>query len=290
MVRALRLAFTVLILGLSAAGPASASPPVWVVKSRTATLVLFGSVHLLPPGLRWEPPKLTRALARADEVWFEIPMGGASNLAAVQAALKVGLQPAGHTLSAQLSAHDLAHLKRAAQACGLPIAGLDRLMPWYADVTLSVASYRQAGAMLEEGVERQLAAQVPPSVPQRAFETPEQQIGYLASASTEDQLASLRETLNELDEGPATYRRLVEAWMSGDARAIQREAVTPMKVQAPGVYESLVVARNHHWLEVIDQRLHGAGEAVVVVGVGHLVGSEGLPALLRARGYKVDGP
>jgi uncharacterized protein YbaP (TraB family) len=37
-------------------------------------------------------------------------------------------------------------------------------------------------------------------------------------------------------------------------------------------------------------RLNGKGEAVMVVGVGHLVGPDSVPALLRARGVSVDGP
>ena len=42
-------AATALVLALTA-GAAWALPPVWVVKDHDATLVMFGSVHLLPPG------------------------------------------------------------------------------------------------------------------------------------------------------------------------------------------------------------------------------------------------
>jgi uncharacterized protein len=289
MLRFLRLALVLLFFGLGA-GAAAAQPPVWVVRGHGAAIVLFGSVHLLPPGLDWEPPRLKRALAEADEVWFEIPVDDASNLAAGQAALAVGMQPPGQSLSAQLTAGDLAHLARAAQACGLPVAGLDRLRPWLADVTLSVASYRLAGAMLQDGVERQLSAEIRPTVRRRAFETPAEQIGYLASAPVPDQIASLRETLDEIDQGPAVYQRLVRAWMAGDAGAIRREALQPMMAEAPGVYRSLVVERNRRWVETIENRLQGSGEAVVIVGVGHLVGPDGVPAMLRARGIKVEGP
>src|SRR5580698_10130289 len=102
LLRALRLALMVLFVG-AIAGAAAAEPAVWVVKSPTATIVLFGSVHLLPPELKSEPPKLVRALAAANEVWFEIPIDEADNLAAGQAALAAGLQPAGGSLSALLT-------------------------------------------------------------------------------------------------------------------------------------------------------------------------------------------
>jgi uncharacterized protein YbaP (TraB family) len=289
MLRSLRFALAALLLALFA-GAAAAEPAVWVVKGRAATVVLFGSVHLLPPHLAWEPAKLKRALAEADDVWFEIPIDDAANLAAGQAALAAGLQPEGLTLSAQLTARDQARLARAAQVCGLPAEGLDRLKPWFADVTLSVASYRMAGAAVEDGVERQISASLPPTVRRRAFETPAEQIGYLSAAPVPDQVASLRQTLDELDQGPASYRRLVRAWMSGDARALRREALKPMMTEAPGVYKSLVADRNHRWVETIAERLKGSGEAVVIVGVGHLVGPDGVPALLRARGFVVEGP
>ena len=289
LLRTLRLALVALFLS-AVASAAAAQPAVWVVKSPTATIVLFGSVHLLPPELRWEPPKLVSALAAANEVWFEIPIDEANNLAAGEAALAAGLQPAGGSLSAELTHADQARLARAALACGLPVEGLDKLKPWLADVTLSVASYRLAGAVVEEGVERQLSAAIPSSVRRRAFETPAEQISYLSAAPVPDQVASLRETLIELAEGPDSYRRLVRAWMAGDAKALRREALKPMMTQAPGVYKSLVVDRNRRWVQTIVERLRGSGEAVMVVGVGHLVGPDGVPAMLRAQGFTVEGP
>jgi uncharacterized protein YbaP (TraB family) len=251
-------------------------------------VILFGSVHLLPPGLDWQPPQLRDALARADEVWFEIPNDDAANLAAQQASLATGLQPQGHTLSDDLQPADRTRLAMAARACGLPVEGLDHLKPWLADVTLSVASYRLAGARLSDGVERQLAAEVPASAQRRAFETPAEQVGYLAGAAIPDQVASLRETLGEVEEGPAGYQRLVQAWLDGDAGAISKEALQPMMREAPAIYRALVVERNQRWTQVIAARLAGSGRAVVIVGVGHLVGPDSVPALLRARGVVVE--
>src|SRR5277367_2089204 len=83
-------------------GAACAEPPVWVVHGAHCTIVLFGSVHILPPDLNWEPPKLKRAVARAHEIWFEIPLDNDSMAQASLAAETEGLQPPGQTLSAEL--------------------------------------------------------------------------------------------------------------------------------------------------------------------------------------------
>ncbi|HEX4198058.1 MAG TPA: TraB/GumN family protein [Caulobacteraceae bacterium] len=278
------------LLAACLAAAASAQPPIWVVHGPQATVVLFGSVHILPPGLDWEPAKLKQALAGASDLWFELPLDDASSLTATRLAAEQGLQRPGESLSAQLSPASREHLAKVAQSCGVSVAGLDRLRPWLAEITLSLAVYRQAGAVQEDGVERQIASLVPLTVPRRAFETAEQQIGFLSNAPLSDQIASLEETLGELDEGPASYERVVTVWMAGDAPGIVHEALDPMIKSAPGVYRSLVIDRNRRWVEAIRKRLQGKGEAVMVVGVGHLVGPDSVPALLRAEGVSVDGP
>ena len=96
--------------------------------------------------------------------------------------------------------------------------------------------------------------------------------------------------MDEVKTGPAVYKRLVDAWLAGDVGRLRREALEPMLKQAPGEYRALVVDRNRRWIGRIEQRLAGQGEAVMVVGVGHLVGPDSVPALLRRDGFRVDGP
>ncbi|WP_162148497.1 TraB/GumN family protein [Asticcacaulis sp. AC402] len=52
------------------AGPMGA-PLLWVAKKGDATVYLFGSVHLLPPGTVWADQRLFVAFDSADQVWFE---------------------------------------------------------------------------------------------------------------------------------------------------------------------------------------------------------------------------
>ncbi len=290
MTRFLRvLAAPIFALLALAAAPARAQPPVWVVHGPHATIVVFGSVHLLPGSLDWEPSALKEALVHADELWFEIPIDNSSALSAQQAAIRLGVLPNGQTLSAELSPEDRVRLAEAAKTCNLPLPLLDRLRPWYADLALSVSSFKQANANSDDGVEQKLAAAAP-NLPKRAFETIEEQINFLAGGTEKDQIDSLRETFDEVKEGPVFYRKLLSAWMSGDTRAIEREALEPMKRKAPGDYKTLLVDRNKRWVPVIEKRLAGQGEAVMVVGAGHLIGPDSVIARLRADGYRVDGP
>jgi uncharacterized protein YbaP (TraB family) len=284
------LAALAIALGLAAASAAAAKPPVWVVRSPKATLVLFGSVHLLPAGLDWRPAALDDALAKASELWFELPIDPATENQAAETAIARGALPKDRRLSALLTPGQQARLGAAASALNCPPAALDRMQPWMADLTLSVADDVRGGADASNGVESQVQALAPPTVVRHAFETAAQQVGFLAGAPLPDQVASLNATVDEIDDDPSAYGRIVGEWMTGDMAGLWRDAVSPVARASPRLYGRLISARNRRWARLLGARLASPGQIVVVVGVGHLIGPAGLPALLRAQGFQVEGP
>jgi uncharacterized protein YbaP (TraB family) len=83
---------------------------------------------------------------------------------------------------------------------------------------------------------------------------------------------------------------MAKAWAAGDVRAVERDAIDPMKRDDHALYERLIVERNRRFAARIAQLAQEGRNVFVVVGVGHLIGSEGVPAMLRRDGLKVDGP
>ena len=284
-----RLAGLTLAFALFAA-PAWAKPPVWVAHGAAATVVLFGSVHILPGKVDWEPEALKEALAGADELWFETPIDPAVLIDSARLALAKGVLPEGETLSA-LMPDDGARMKLAvvAQSLNLPLPQLERLRPWLAELTIAQAAYARDGAFADQGVERQLA-EAAPQAQRRAFETPQQQIEMFAGAPVADQVASLQDTLREIQDDPGAFHRLTQAWLDGDLKAIDKDAVQPLLRISPTLFKVLLTDRNAAWRRTLLQRLQGRGKVVVIVGVGHLIGPGGLPQLLRDAGVRVDGP
>ena len=278
------------LVALLAAGAAQAQPPVWVAKDADSELVLFGSVHVLPPGLDWEPPALARALAAADDVWFELPVDAATEAETARLATELGVLPPDQSLFKLLTPKDAERLARVTAMYQVSPAVVDRLQPWLAEIALAGGAYRQAGADAASGVEKTLAAAARPQAERRAFETPAEQIAILSQAPRNEQIASLRQTLEEMETKPDQFVALVRAWMDGDVATLDREAIAEMRKAAPTLFRILVTDRNVRWTQVLDQRLKGHGRTVVVVGVGHLIGPGGVPARLRALGYSVTGP
>jgi len=288
--KSIRLGLLALMAGLLTASAAQARPPVWIVRDADSELVLFGSVHLLPPGLDWRPPPLTQAVESADDVWFELPIDAASEAQTAQLAAQLGLLPPGQSLFKLLPPSDAQRLMKVAKLYAVDLAVLDRLQPWLADVALSGAAFQKAGAGVQDGVEKAVAAQAPARVQRRAFETPREQVEILSGAPMAEQIASLVETVKSMEDDPDAFDALVKAWMAGDLKTLDEEALEPIRKASPTLFRRLVTDRNARWTLTLDERLKGHGRTVVVVGMGHLIGPDGVPARLRALGYEVEGP
>ncbi len=280
----------VLVLLLLTPVASWAAAPLWRVHGSRGEVVLFGSFHLLPPGLDWRPAALDAALGNADELCFEIPEDDAAQPRIVRLLQQQAALPKGQRLATQLPAPLYERVGRDARALGIDPALLEGLQPWAVDLFLTEAVASKAGALPEAGVERTLNAMAPAKVRRCGLETAAAQIALLASLEKDEDAAELGVSLDDIEKGPALFTRMMTAYAAGDVATLRAWAVDELKARSPRAYQRMFVARNLGFARAVETRLRRPGLTVVVVGEGHMLGPDGLPALLRARGFKVDGP
>ena len=79
-----------------------------------------------------------------------------------------------------------------------------------------------------------------------------------------------------------------DLWRAGDADGLLALINEDMAEKTPQMYLRLNRDRNLAWLPQVADMLERDQTVLVVVGTMHLIGDEGLVALLRARGVKVE--
>jgi len=273
-----------LLLSLLLVAPVMARPALWVVKRADATIYLFGTVHLLPNDTDWRYPALDRALAASDSLTIELTDDGPAHMQAL--VLQYGLDPT-HPLADKLSPRENAALASAAQTAGVPggVRTLQIMRPWLAALTLAVTPLLKAGLDPAHGVDKLLKAQMlAAGKPVDGLETAEQQIRFLADLPPAVELAFLRATLHDANQGSSELTALIGAWKAGDTAAIARLEDEDLRQREPALYQRLLVERNRSWAGKIAAMLQKPGTVFIAVGAAHLAGPDSVQAQLRKLG------
>src|SRR5262245_28221685 len=95
-----KVLLAVLALAFAPLAPAQTdSPALWKIAGPKANVYLFGSVHLLPPMVKWRTPQVERALEESKVLVLEIdPAIAQDQQAMLQLIMKYGVLPQGQTL------------------------------------------------------------------------------------------------------------------------------------------------------------------------------------------------
>jgi uncharacterized protein YbaP (TraB family) len=124
----------------------------------------------------------------------------------------------------------------------------------------------------------------------KVFETLEDQARMFAGLPEPAEVRYLTDAIH--DRTPHLARRgelksLEEAWMNGDLARVGASLVDAMRTENPALYEALLKRRNLAWAQTLSAEMRTPGVSLVNVGALHMVGDDGLPALMRARGFSV---
>jgi len=260
------------------------APAMYSVTDADSEVILFGTFHILPEDIEWQNDALSAAIARADEVWYELPAGAQNDPALQQITLELGMSDT--PLSERLSPETKVRMEEVLGEMGMPVAAFEPMEPWMAAISIPMFQMMKEGYSPDMGAEAQLQ-KITGEKGQRAFETGEQQLRFFADLPEDKQIEYLELALEDADEGIALMNKMADAWAEGDVAFLENEIIGEMKSETPELYDVLITKRNQDWAEKLDAEMKGEGVDFVAVGAGHLVGPDSVPALLRAKGYTV---
>ena len=272
----------------AAAASSNGAGLVYQVEGPNGRFYLAGSMHLLHAERASLPAPLERAYRNSASIVMEIDTddgdaqdAGARLLEAAQLAPDASLQ-------ALLGEARWNTVRTALTEAGFDAERASRFEPWGLALLLTQAGFARQGYTSAAGVEQQLTERARrDGKPISGLETAEMQIALLDGLDMNVQRQMLDLTLEEVQEMPQMLDELEDAWRAGDLQRLEALLLEGYR-QMPELYTALLVERNRRWVSQIRAWPTTSPPRLVLVGALHLVGEQGLPALLQRAGYTVE--
>jgi uncharacterized protein YbaP (TraB family) len=245
---------------------------------------VFGTVHLADPRVTSLPPAVARELDQARSLTLEAGIDSADILALAGRMVFND----GRDLPGVAGAELFNRAAKLTAGLGLPEPMLRLFRPWAVAVLLSVPP-QDPSNVLDLVLERRAAEQ---GKPVHQLESMDEQIAVLEGLSQEDQVALLKQAVDEYGHMPRQIGRVVDAYLARDLAGLWR-----ISQESAGAREEdrrlnevftrrLLYERNVRMAERAEPRLREGG-AFIAVGALHLYGSGGVLSLLERQGWRV---
>ena len=273
----------------SAGTRVNAWPALWLAEDDDSKVYLFGSIHVLPQGVRWYTPAIARAFENAEELVIESKADDSAGDMEMSDYIDArALLPEGQTLDELLSPADYARLQELVTILELDEYRISRMQPWLLRIVLTNEIFEHSGMQRTLGVDNlfeQSALRNEMKI--SALETPREAMMTLAEYPLEVQVRQLSESLNKTagESENGDFSGLLLSWAMGD---IDRNARLIAASMSPLTYRNVVVDRNRKWLPRLEGYLAKPQQTMVVVGNAHLVGKGNLIDMLKHRGHTVS--
>lgn len=268
--------------GEQAAGPPP-NPLLYEIASADGAVEgwMLGTIHALPDGTEWRTTKIGRVIDTADLLVVEIgELKGRDEGRSIYFSLakSPGQLPLEQRLPPELRPQLAAMLERG------DMAPEDFIVDETWAAAIALARIDATGdpangvdcALIEDFAGR----------PVRELEGLRGQLSIFDRLPESAQRAMLAAVVRESEATAKDPARLQRAWLAGDAAVIEQSTREGFLAD-PALQEALLAGRNRRWAKVIAPLLEGTPRPLIAVGTAHLVGPEGLAALLEAQGYRI---
>lgn len=254
----------------------------WKISKDGRTSWLYGSIHINRLSAAFPGPKLRQAIQQSQVITLELDPSDAATQTKL---MQLAAQGAGQVPPALKT-----RLKTQLDKVCMPESAVQAMHPALLFASLNVLAMRELGLEASYGTESVLAGTGKKIIP---LETAESQMQALIGPDSKVSAAEYAEALAMLEDesGKATTMKLFDAWLKSDLFTLESftdwcDCVNTPKQRAD--LRRLLDERNAPMADGIAKLHSQSAPILVAVGSLHMVGKNGLPALLAKRGFKVE--
>lgn len=265
--------------------PDDADPALWVLKDEDTTIYLFGTIHILKPGMSWFDEAVKEAFDKSDELVVEMVEPDPAEM--VKIVNDLAIDKTGTSLRNKLNEEDRKKYETALEKLNVPTGSFDPLEPWFASVTISIIPLINNGYDVNQGVEGELNSQAKArEMTVTGLETPRQQLGFFDNLPEETQIRFLNFTIESLGQTIEGMNTMVNHWARANVDALGESMNAGLEDKL--LYDTLLSNRNENWSVWIKERMKKSGTVFMAVGAGHLAGESSLQKKLKDKGIIVS--
>lgn len=258
------------------------TPALWAIERGDGAPAgwLFGTIHSLPAGIEWRTPALERALDDARMLVVEIRDLDPQRVAEITR--RTARDEAVAPILERVDPGARPRLKAALSRAGQRLRDADQLETWAVAISLARTGTEPAATT---SVDSALIADFA-SCPVLGLERTEEQLAIFDQLSERTQRRMLLAVMKEQETQSAIADATLRAWLAGDLARLDGMSRRGM-LSDPVIADALNAERNRAWVAMIEPLLRQGKAPLIAVGTLHMIGPEGLPALLATKGYRV---
>ena len=245
---------------------------------------LYGTIHIIPSDEFFYPDGTLQAIESSKQMVFEIDMNLMSDMGAQMALMQKALMKDGKSLKDLVTQEEYDLIKAHFEKIGLPLALFERMKPAFLSVFASEdmsPNAMQNGDMKSYEMEFFEISKTR-KMEVGGLETIDYQLSVFDSIPYSDQAKMLVESIKNSSAGEDELKKMINIYKMQDLEGMG----AMFSDESLGDMDILLNNRNKNWIPVMQEYIEKS-PTFFAVGAGHLVGNEGVIALLRAKGYSV---
>jgi len=263
----------------------------WKIENKGNTVYLLGSIHHVPEEIYPLRPEIENAFKAADYLGVEVDLSTVTPEELQKQVLELGVYKDGTTLKDHITAETYKKVTAFLKANEMPENSFDIFKPWFVTQQIMNIQVAKEGFKPEKGIDNYLTEKANEAKkPIVSLETMESQMKMNNNFSDALQERLLLQNLDPksiISPSPDLgIDDLNHMWMEGDEKALIEFTTKGWDAE---YYKGLVTDRNEEMTKKIKGYLNGDKKEtyMVVVGMLHLLGDQGIVPLLEKDGLKV---